>query len=432
VRAVVLVGNPANPYSRSLRIARTLEEAGFEVEIAAVAVDGAPEVEADGGVTIRRYRPSGPFASMAATHQGTVGPPVARGRLRTALGVVVRASAAMRRWIFWPHTVRGWWATLARDLQPADLYHACGSLTIAPALRARDRDRRAGRPSSVVYDAIDDVVGGNNLLGVPAVVRAAIARRERRWACAADARITVNDALAATLARRWGTSEAPLVVPNWPEPANEPEGAGPDLIRVALGLTATTRIAVFQGRLGPNLGLEAAAAAIVEVPDAVLCVLGFGRGLAASLARDADPRYRGRHRTLPAVHPDEIVGWTASADVALVPLPPVSANQRASTPNKFWEALAAGTPVVVGPGLTVMAELVEDLDLGVVAASLSPTDLAAAIREVIDVTPDVAAERRRRIATLARERFSWPVAAGHYGALVAGLSGHATSASSGT
>ncbi|MBA2382901.1 MAG: glycosyltransferase, partial [Chloroflexi bacterium] len=315
-----------------------------------------------------------------------------------------------------------WWATLERELEPADLYHACGSLTVAAALAARERDRRAGRRSVVVYDAIDDVIAGNNLLGAPGPARAMIQARERGWARAADARTTVNDALAGPLAARWET-DLPIVIPNWPEQTLGPESAPPDLIRTRLALPASTRVVVFQGRLGPNLGLDAAAEAILEVPDAVLCLIGFGRGLAASLARDADPRFAGRHMTLPAVHPDELLAWTASADVALVPLPPVSANQRASTPNKFWEAIAAGTPVVVGPGLPVMAEIVARYDLGVVARSLAPGDLAAALRKVLDVAPEAALARRRRIAASAREQFSWPIAAERYRALVAGLGG---------
>ena len=44
--------------------------------------------------------------------------------------------------------------------------------------------------------------------------------------------------------------------------------------------------------------------------------------LRAWRARDADPRFAGRHFTLPAVHPDELIAWTAAADVSLVPLPP--------------------------------------------------------------------------------------------------------------
>jgi glycosyltransferase involved in cell wall biosynthesis len=417
----VLVGNPAAPYSRGLRIARALVESGFAVEIAAVTGEGLADLDTDGAVTIRRYRPSGAFASMAATYRLTDGRPRPARRGAMPVRVGRRAVAAARRWAFWPHTVRGWWATLERELEPADLYHACGSLTIAAGLAARERDRRSGRTSRVVYDAIDDVVAGNNMLGVPRPVRAMIRIRETGWARRADARITVNEALATRLAARWRTDDRPLVVPNWPATTLQPEALPPDLIRSRLGLPASTRIALFQGRLGPNLGLDEAADATLAVPNALLCLVGFGRGFAASLARDTDPRYAGRHATLPAVHPDELLAWTASADVALVPLPPVSENQRASTPNKFWEAIAAGTPLVIGPGLDVMAELVETHDLGVVAASLAPDDLAAAIRRVLDVEPATAADRRRRIASVARERFAWPVAAERYRALVESL-----------
>jgi glycosyltransferase involved in cell wall biosynthesis len=271
----------------------------------------------------------------------------------------------------------------------------------------------------VVYDAIDDVMGGNNVLGMPRLVRRWLGRRERGWARSADGRLTVNDQLAAQLARRWGVDDRPIVIPNWPEPRPLPDGPG--RIRDGLGLPPTTRIVLFQGRLGPNLGLDEAAEAILLVPDAVLVLIGFGRWFARSVERDADPRFTGRHVTLPAVHPDELLEWTASADVSVIPLPPVSANQRAATPNKLWESLAAGTPVVVGPGLPVMAEVVGRHEVGVVAASLSPADLAAAIRSVLDVEPDVARERRRRIAALAGREFSWPVAAERYRAVVMSL-----------
>jgi glycosyltransferase involved in cell wall biosynthesis len=434
-RAVVLVGTPAAPYSRGLRIARALAASGFDVEIAAVAVDGVPDLETDGAITIRRYRPSGPLASMAATHRSAEvrpaavpgGEPVrlsmaARIRRLARIHRLGRAAASIRRWVFWPHTVRAWWTTLAEDLEPADLYHACGSLAVSAALAARGRDRRAGRTSRVVYDAIDDVAAGNNELGMPGPVRSMIRMRERRWARAADARITVNDALADALAGRWGTPR-PVVVPNWPETTLAPDAPPSNRIRETTEISAATRVVLFQGRLGPNLGLDEAAEAVLRVENAALVLIGFGRGEARSQARDRDPRYAGRHVTLPAVHPDDLLPWTASADVAIVPLPPVSANQRASTPNKFWEAIAAGTPLVIGPGLPVMAALVRAHDLGVVAASLAPDDLAAAIRVVLDVPPEVALERRRRIAAVAREEFSWQAASDRYRALVRAIAG---------
>ncbi len=461
-RAVVLVGNPAAPYSRGLRIARSLVEAGYRVEVAAVAAEGLPDRELDGVVEIRRYRPSGALRRLAATQRG-VGPATrpaapappsagtsapassastpasepggraiassatppgrrARGiaaRARTVGSRVRRRAASVVRWALWPHTVRGWWHALARELEPADLYHACGSLTVAAALAGRARDRAAGRRSIVVYDAIDDVFESNNVLEMPGVVRRVHAAREARWARAADGRTTVNDALAERLAARWRLAEPPLVVPNYPDvPAFAP---GVDLVRAATGLPASTRVVVFQGRLGPRLGIDEAADAVLAIPDTALVLIGFGRWTERCRARDADPRFTGRHFTLPAVHPDEIVAWTASADVAVVPLPPVSLNQRLSTPNKFWEALAAGTPVVVGPGLDLMGELVRRHDLGRVAASLAPADLAGAIRSLLDEDPGARTARRQRIAALARDRFSWSAAAASYRALVGSL-----------
>ena len=217
---------------------------------------------------------------------------------------------------------------------------------------------------------IDLAAESNAVTAMPPRVRAWIART--RAALGPRRRRDRHDQRGA---RRRGSASATrgarsLVVPNIPEPADPALVASPpDLIRAATGLPASTRIVLFHGRLGPDLGLESAAEAVLDVPDAALVLLGFGRGMAESRARDRDPRFAGRHLTLDARPPDELVAWTASADVCLIPLPPVSANQRLSTPNKFWEAVGAGTPLVVVAGMTMLERLVREGDLGAVAAS---------------------------------------------------------------
>jgi glycosyltransferase involved in cell wall biosynthesis len=445
-RAVVLVGGPAAPYSRSVRIARALAAEGFAVEIAAVAAPGLPalEVVAPGRagsagepergiktrwpIELRRYAASGSWrflgASDAATAARTeVGP--GRRHHRSRLRRLISPLLDLRRWLFWPHAVRGWWATLDRELAPADLYHACGSLTIAAALAARKRSPTgpSGGPARVIYDSVDIATESNTVIGMPRRIRRRIATTEAAWAAAADRIVTINEAFADRLTAMWRPAEPIEVVPNIPEP---PDPAlvddPPDLLRNAAGLDPATRVVVFQGRTGPGLGLEAAAEAIIRVPDAALVLLGFGRGMTASRKRDRDPRYRGRHVTLDARPADEVVPWVASADVCLIPLPPVSANQRLTTPNKFWEAVVAGTPVVVGAGLTSMEALVREHDLGVVAASAAPPDLAEAITTALDrlAGPDGAAWRAH-IRSLANERFGWPPAATAYRAMVRGL-----------
>ena len=416
-RAVILVGNPAAPYSRALRIARALDGLGFAVEIAAVAATDVPAVEDDGRIVTRRYTPTGRWARVGAS--------AGRGRAgsggRKGAGWFRRVGAALRRWLFWPHGVRGWWAALDAELAPADLYHACGSLTIRPALAARSRQPTgpSGRPARVLYDSIDDVFEGNNVLDMPPPVRAWHRRRETSWARSADAVLTINTALAERLQGRWHLSRAPLVVPNYPE--SPPLAAilpPPDLIRRELGLPATNRIVLYQGRMGPHLALDGVAEAVLTLPDTVFVLIGFGRWYAASQARDAEARFRGRHFTLPARHPDELLAWTASADVTIVAAPPVSLTQVLSSPNKLWESIGAGTPIVVNGGLEVMAGVVAADDLGAVADSDAPADLARALAAVLDAPAAEAAARRERCLRVARERYNWELAVEPYRSLV--------------
>jgi glycosyltransferase involved in cell wall biosynthesis len=450
-RAVVLVGGPAAPYSRAIRIARALAAEGFDVEIAAIAAPGlqdrepvaaarpgtvgepAPDPAAVGQIEIRRYRPAGPWAILGASGAETAARGVARdgvqpgsplrGR-RPALRALAAPLLAVRRWLFWPHAVRGWWAALARELPPADLYHACGALAIAPALAARERRPRgpSGAPARVIHDAVDHAAAGNEAQAMPGPFRRLIARREAGWAKAADAVTTVNDALVTSLTKAWHPQTQILAVPNNPEPPDPAVIARPpDHLRRAAGLPDGTRIVLYQGRLGPGLGLAEAAEAVRLVPSAALVLLGFGRGLGESRARDRDPRFAGRHVTLPPRPPDELLAWTAGADVALIAAPPISPNQRLSSASKFWEAIAVGTPIIVVRGLDTMARIISEYDLGAVAASPAPADLAAAIRTVLERVDREGGAWRRQIAAVGRERFSWPPVATAYRSLVRSL-----------
>jgi glycosyltransferase involved in cell wall biosynthesis len=420
-RAVVLVGNPARPYSRALRLGRALVDEGYEVEIAAAHEEGAPLEEQHGDIVLRRYPPSGRFAGLAASHGKRA--PVATPDRRPSMPVRIFRTqrARLMEWFLWPQTVRGYWATLARELEPADLYHACGTLPIAAALAARARDRKAGRSSMVIFDVIDITLESNNVLGIPGLVLRWLARRERGWARSADAHTAVNDAFADWAVEHWGLATRPTVVPNYPEPWTPPAGPRPDLIRAATGLPPATRICLFWGRLGPYVGLDQAAEAVLQVPDTALVLLGFGRGWAASLARDAEPRYAGRHFTLPAVHPDELPAWVASADVAMNSLPPLSYSGRYTFLNKFFEAMTGGLPMVLGPDLPTMEAVLRQEDLGRVAASMEPADIAAAMREILELPKAERDAWRIRIAATARERYSWPIAAAAYRVLVRSL-----------
>jgi glycosyltransferase involved in cell wall biosynthesis len=415
-RAVLLVANTAAPYSRGLRVARSLAAAGWDVEIAAVAGEGHASDERDGSLRIRRYRPSGPLRRW----NGQPPPPSPASKLLRVAALNLDKALKV---VLWPIHVRAWWRTLRRDLPPADLYHAFGILALPVALDLARAAKTAGRDGIVVYDVIDAILDSNNYAQVPGPILARYRRMEAGWVRRADAVVTVNDALADHCHRRWPFRERPTVLlncqPRWAPPATRP-----DLIREAAALPPERRLVLFLGKLGRQRGLEVAAEAVIRLRDAALVMIGASvndQWAVALGAKSTEPRFRGRHVVLPPVHPDDVRSWAASADVSIIAVPANSINQRLSTPNKFWESLAAGTPVVIGRDLEVMRGIVEADGLGAIADPADPDDLARALRGVLDQPADAYAAMRERCLAVTRDRYNWETAVVPYLDLVARL-----------
>lgn len=397
---------------------RSLAEAGWDVEIAAVAGEGLPRDERDGDVVIRRYVPSGPWRRWT----GQPPPPNPPTRLLRVLALNLDRSLKVA---LWPLHVRAWWRTLRRQIPPADLYHAFGILTVGVAIDLAADARARGRRGLVVYDVIDAILDSNNYQRVPGPVLARYRRKEADWVRAVDAVVTVNDALADHCSRLWPFRERPTVLLNC-QPRWTPPRERPDLIREAGRLPAVRQIVLFLGKLGRQRGLEMAAEAVLRLRDAALVMLGATVNTQwdeALVARSLEPRFEGRHVVLPPVHPDDVRAWAASADVSIIAVPANSLNQRLSTPNKFWESLAAGTPVVIGHELEVMRAIVEADRLGAVADPADPDDLARALRDVLEQPADDYQAMRDRCLAVTRDRYNWETAVQPYLELVAGLVG---------
>jgi glycosyltransferase involved in cell wall biosynthesis len=292
-----------------------------------------------------------------------------------------------------------WARAVERVAEPADIWHGmwAGSL---PALD-RLRRRFGGR---TVYDSRDVYMESRDLATAPRIVRPMMRAFERRWARRADLVITVNHAYAELVSRAFDIP-VPRIVMNCPE-AWTPPTPPPDLIREALGLPGSTAIVLYQGQLISHRGIEQAMDAILDVPGATLILLGYGPMRGRLLRRSEEPPYAGRVRLLPAVRPSELVSWTASADVVVMPIQPTSLNHRYTTPQKLFESIAAGVPVVASD-LPGMAEVVREIDAGALCDPTSPPSIAAAIRDVLRVDEAKRAARRERILAAAHARYNW-------------------------
>ncbi|MDX1420277.1 MAG: glycosyltransferase family 4 protein [Rubricoccaceae bacterium] len=280
-------------------------------------------------------------------------------------------------------------AALAR---PAGLYLASDLYTL-PGLAeaARHHGARLAFDSRELYAALDSSAGRPWVRGVWRAV-------ERRAIRRADAVFTVNRAIAERLSRAYGIPP-PVVLHN--APARQPVPAT-DRLRRAAGIGDGPPIVLYQGGLRPGRGLPALVDAVAAVPEAALVVIGDGP-MEAALRRQAAP-LGDRVRFLGFVGPDELPALTAGADLGTLLIEPLTESLRLALPNKLFEYLMAGVPVLAGPGPEVR-RVVERYDVGLVADPADPGAVAAALRRAL--TDETARTRWRANAPRALDAHAW-------------------------
>ena len=258
---------------------------------------------------------------------------------RLAARVVRKLKAWKRITLLFPLRPMGWAVALDQVVEPADIWHGmwAGSL---PAL-VRQSKRLGGR---TIYDSRDVYMLSRDFARLEWPFRPILAGAERRWARRVDRVLTVNEPYADLIAKQLGV-ERPPVVRNCPARWTPPVPA-PDRIRAATGIGPDTSIALYQGQLTTERGIEQAMDAVLQVPNVVPALLGFGNMESQYRERASQAPYAGKVLLLPAVPPGELLEWSASADVMLIPIQPTTTNHQFTTPQKLWEAMAAGVPVV--------------------------------------------------------------------------------------
>ena len=254
---------------------------------------------------------------------------------------------------------------------PADVYHA-SDLYVLPALVTAAR-RHGGR---VVLDARELYPHVDATAGKPWATRA-WSTLERRYLPHADAVLTVNDSIADRMAETYGIAR-PVVVRNIPARQTVPRT---DVLRERLGIPDTQRIVLYQGLVRYARGLERLLDAMQDVPDAALVVIGDGPAKAA-LQTQAAATPGARVHFLPHTPADDLLRLTASADLGVHVPEPVTESIRLALPNKLFEYLMAGLPVVVAD-LPEMRAVVETFDVGLLVDPYDRDGLAAALRRAL-------------------------------------------------
>jgi glycosyltransferase involved in cell wall biosynthesis len=182
-------------------------------------------------------------------------------------------------------------------------------------------------------------------------------------------------------------------------------------LRQYLGLTSHTRIALFQGYISINRGLDALVrAAPFLSEDTVIVIKGMTKGNGPNRdhleALIAEKGVTDRIKLIPFVPYDEMLDWIASADIGLIIYQQdFSLNVRTLLPYKLFEYLMAGLPVLTSETKAVI-DVVKNYDVGQVLTSTEPEAIAKAINAML--ADNTALQRMRQNALEAtRNDLNW-------------------------
>jgi len=188
-----------------------------------------------------------------------------------------------------------------------------------------------------------------------------------------------------------------------------------DRLQKHLGLPSGTRIALYQGIFQRNRRLDILVRAARFLEQGNVIVLmgqdleGTQDTLEKLIMREG---VADKVKLLSAVLYEELLDWTASADLGLTLFAPdYSLSIRYCLPNKFFEYLMAGLPVLSSV-LDDIGAAIRAYDVGQVVSSLKPEDVGTAINALLADRPALARMSKNALRA-AREEFNWQKESAH-------------------
>jgi len=382
-RVCMLVRNDCRTDYRVLKEAGSVARAGYRVTVVAANTYGPLERETRDGFEIIRV-------------------PVERARTRAARYVNLFPRAMWRM------------AEVAREVGAA-VYHAQDADATVPAWLAARRVPGA----KLIYDAHE--VGFLSFtemwhyypfswMTIPGMISGWGWQSLFEWIIRhkTDAVITVNDVLADLQAAHYNIPR-PTVVMNCP-PLAPITGERRDVLAERIGVAPKTPIVICSGMFGldrgDGAGLENLLRSAALLHRGVVVLMGNVGTLPEFeplRALTASPELAGRAFVLPAVPPTDVATYLAGASIGVFPRQPRGLFRFAS-PNKLFEYMAVGLPMVHGDMPPVQA-ICEQYGCGLPCDPGSLASIAAVLNRLLD-DPELY-QRMHNGALAAAQVYNW-------------------------
>ena len=361
---------PARTDVRVMREAMALVQAGYVVSVVDVEGGDKQSIEEElHGVCLKHINVSNAFLSTRFSRRS-----------------LIRAAQILIR------------STLRLIREPADIYHAHDVSGILPCYIAAHV-----RHKPLVFDShelpLDYMsIRSRRILALLAGLVAYIVPRCIKV-------ITVSSPIAEEMRRRYRIPEVSLIRNIPPYKAVQKS----DRLRHFLGLASDTRVVLYQGGIQYNRSLDklVRAAPFLE-PNVVMVFMGPSEGsIQSELEALIDSEgVQNRVKILPSVPYEELLDWTASADIGLIVFElDSSLSIRWCLPNKLFEYLMAGLPILASQ-LDAVVEIIGAYNVGCIVGSLEPVAIAASINSML-ADADALSAMRENALRISQCEFLW-------------------------
>lgn len=155
----------------------------------------------------------------------------------------------------------------------------------------------------------------------------------------------------------------------------------------ALGIPRSMPICLYSGGLQDGRGIRTMLSMASQIPGAAFVLLGSGP-LEDRVRQSMHSCSNIYHH--PAVPNEQVIDFAASAAVGFALIEPISLSYRYALPNKLFEYIMAGTPVLV-TNLPQMKKIVDQYGVGL---TVSPGSLPGAVQQARHLLSDSALHRQ--------------------------------------
>ncbi|MBE0662627.1 MAG: glycosyltransferase [Bacteroidales bacterium] len=211
--------------------------------------------------------------------------------------------------------------------------------------------------------------------------------------------ITVNESIAKLYHEEYGNDI--LVVRNIPDTVK----TQPQTTKSELGLPTEKRIILLQGAgINVDRGAEEAIDAMQYIDNSVLVILGDGDVVVELKLKVNRMGLDRKVKFIPRQAPEMLFEYTTKADIGLTLDKDTNINYRYSLPNKLFDYIHAGVPVLATP-LVEIKQIIEKYDVGCLIDNHEPNHIADKMKMMLENSED--RKRWKANLKLAATELTW-------------------------